>query len=211
MFLPRRRRGASTNFSRHRRASSSLAPSRSWTPVTRSSAKSRGSSPGASVDPAEVLAFSCSMGLIVGPPWSQGSQLFRAAGQILRWPSRATGRRPLRQIRRPTGSRNLRGVQGQLTCLPAYPAATVSGGRREAQGPVKSHTQPRISSHVLIRFTPRPSAFTKTVATGLTRPVALFGPSLGPAAPSRPALRLRPTWNASGSPERPSRRVESSG
>jgi hypothetical protein len=44
------------------RASSSLAPSCSWTPATRSSAKSRGSSPGACFDPAEVLPFSRSMG-----------------------------------------------------------------------------------------------------------------------------------------------------
>ena len=47
--------------------------------------------------------------------------------------------------------------------------------------------------HLLIRFTPRPSAFAKTVATGLRRPVALLGPSPEPARPlARPSVCGRP-------------------
>ncbi len=89
MLLPLGRRRASTSLSRHWRVSSSVAPSSSWIPDTRSSAKSRGSSPGASVDPAEVLAFSCSMGANRRPPLVTGGSIISDLREILRWPSRA--------------------------------------------------------------------------------------------------------------------------
>ena len=59
--------------------------------------------------------------------------------------------------------------------------------------PARTIRRCKVKAVLLIRFTPRPSAFAKTVATGLRRPVALLGPSPEPARPlARPSVCGRP-------------------